>query len=200
MAGAILLALWLARVPILIGFGEFLSVGDEAAREERADLIYVLGGDWMARSSYAAELYRAGVAPRVLLIRVADNPAVRLGLLPNETETTIGLLRMAGVPADAIVQYAPPGIGVESTGDEAARLREFLRENPHPRVVFVTTWFHTRRARWLLRRGLRGVPVQMVMAGASTPTLNARNWWRSESGLVLVFEEYLKFAHNLAFR
>ncbi|MBW3628462.1 MAG: YdcF family protein [Gemmatimonadetes bacterium] len=198
-AGAValgcILVLWLARVPLLTGIGRLLVVRDEPAA---ADLIYQFGGDWIARARVAAELYHQGLAPRVVLMEVERIPE-EIGLTPGETEVTVRLLQSLRVPRSAIVVYRS-GEGVASTMEEAEALAAVLRGSDARRVIAVTSWFHTRRARWALRRALDQTPLEVMMVGAPTPGFSPNNWWRAEKGLIRVFEEYLKFAHNWVYR
>jgi uncharacterized SAM-binding protein YcdF (DUF218 family) len=178
--------------PVLAASAEILNVGSEP---EQADLIFLLGGDIHSRPSEAAELYRRGLAPRILLARAADTEATRIGAFPNETDATVVMLGKLGVPVSAITVLAPP-MGVSSTTAEAVELRKYLQANPASRVMVVTSAYHTRRARWQIRRQLRDVPVEVRMVAVEDPRFDASNWWRSEAGVLAYGEEYLKFIHN----
>lgn len=190
---ALLLAFFLLRGPLLMGVARFLEVEDPP---HRADLIYLLGGDSHvgARAPHAAALYRRGLAPRVVLARTELTPSVRLGYYPSETDVNLRLLRHFGVPDSAIVVLEMPG-GATSTTDEARVLGQYLNGRP-TEVIVVTTRYHTRRARWNLRRALRGQPVEIRMSGATDPRFHSGNWWRVEAGLLAYVTEYIKFAHN----
>ena len=192
----ILAALVLLHVPILIGVAKVLIVDDTPGK---ADEIVILGGNLDFRPQKAAELYRAGVAPRIVLARVQDLPAEQMEVYPNETDASVKMLALLGVPDSAIVVLSKPG-GVTSTIDEARLLRSYLEPRGESTVLLVTSLPHTRRARWAYRRELKGLPVILRVAAAQDPRFNQRNWWKSETGLIQFFEEYLKFAHNLVYR
>jgi uncharacterized SAM-binding protein YcdF (DUF218 family) len=191
-----LLVLFALHVPILIGMAKFLSVEDPPGR---ADYIVLLGGGIQNRPQKVAELYRAGVAPRVVLARVQDLRAERMKIYPNETDASVKLLGLLGVPASAITVLSVPG-GTTSTMEEAAAFRTYIEQRGPATVVLVTSRPHTRRVRWAFRRELRGLPVILRMAGADDPRFNERNWWRTEAGAIQYFVEYLTFAHNLIYR
>lgn len=199
LAGAaLLLGLWLLRTPLLVGVARLVTVEDEL---RPADLIFLLSGDGFegARAHRAAQLYRDGFAPRVVVARSDDTPSVRMGLYPNDTDVNLRVLQRLGVPRESIRVLVVPG-GVTSTTDEARALRGYLSRHPARRVIVVTSDYHTARARWNLRRELEGAPVEIRMAAATDPEVNASNWWRSERGLLRYASEYLKFAHNWIFR
>ena len=187
---------------VLAGFGfrrSFLSASaaflDVGTPPVAAELIYLLGGDIHSRPGMAALLYRQGLAPKILLARARDSEATRIGALPNETDATIRMLVLLGVPEEAIVTLNPAG-GVSSTTAEAVELRRYLLRNPADRVVVVTSAYHTRRARWQLHRKVDDLPVEIRMVSVGDPRFDENSWWRSEDGMLAYGQEYLKFIHN----
>ncbi|HUE96973.1 MAG TPA: YdcF family protein [Longimicrobiaceae bacterium] len=184
------------RRSALVAVGDFLDVGEEAVP---ADLVYVLGGDIHTRPAAAGELYLAGYVPRIVMSRVVETQATSMGVVPNETEASRELLIRLGVPDSAIVILSPAG-GVGNTAAEADQMREYLTGTHADHILVLTNDFHTRRARWNLRRKLGDVPVEVTMIGVSKGYLTAENWWRLEEGVILYFEEYLKFVHNFIYR
>ncbi|HEX2092121.1 MAG TPA: YdcF family protein [Longimicrobiaceae bacterium] len=198
--GALLVLVLLAlsafalRAPILTGAARFLAVRDPVAR---ADFILVLGGERYHRPRHAAELFRRGTAPRIVLIREASDLEASLGLVPNGTDVTVRVLRHFGVPDSAIRVVEYPG-GAGSTAEEGEALRDYLRENRTRRVIVVTSEYHGRRARWTLRRATRGMGAELRMSLAATHEFNERNWWMREKGLVLYLNEYIKLFFYLA--
>lgn len=196
VAVGVLLVLYLVHVPLLIGVAKFLVIDDEPGR---ADMIVMLGGNLDFRPLKVAELYREGVAKRVVLARVQDLPAEQMLVYPNETDAAVKMLGMLGVPDSAITVLRTPG-GVTSTVDEAKALRAYLEPRGPSTVVLVTSLPHTRRARWAFRRELKGLPVILRISAAQDTRYDESNWWRSETGLIQFFDEYMKFAHNLVYR
>ncbi|HEX2190650.1 MAG TPA: ElyC/SanA/YdcF family protein [Longimicrobiaceae bacterium] len=199
-AGAAALALLLAalaayalRAPLLTGAARLLTVRDSVTR---ADLILVLGGEVNTRPAHAAELYRRGVAPRVVLVRERAGPAVEAGLYPGRTEVAVRILRRDGVPDSAITVLAPPR-GASSTAEEAAALRAHLARTGTRRVAVVTNPYHSRRARMALRRATRGLRVEVLLSPTPAWGFTERDWWRSEDGLVAYFNEWVKLAAYL---
>jgi uncharacterized SAM-binding protein YcdF (DUF218 family) len=188
------LAAYALRAPILTGVARLLTVRDPVSR---ADLVLVLGGEINTRPFHAAELYRRGVAPRVVLVRERSGPAVRQGLYPSRADVSALILRRGGVPDSAIVVLEPTG-GASSTREEAGALREYLRSGGGRRVVVVTNAYHTRRARLAVRRATRSLPVEILMSPAPADGFSESDWWRSEDGLVAYFGEFAKLAVYLA--
>ncbi len=180
--------MWLLRAPILTGVARFLTVHD---RLQRADAIFVFGGDPDVRPFAAAALYRRGWAPRVLVPGMETGRLAAMGMVPTQTELFTGVLHREGVPGSAVAVLSMPG-GTASTTDDVAVLRAWLRRTGARRVIAVTTDYHTRRARRALRRGLKGIDVEVMMYGTPARGFDEANWWRTEAGTVAYFNEYVK--------
>lgn len=188
----VFLALLVFHAPILTAVGRWMSVSDPV---RRSDYIYLLNGDEHVRPFHAAELYHRGVAPQILIAQAETVPAHDLWFYPTATKLALSVLKHEGVPSAAVRILGHPG-GITSTRDEATALRRFLERNPARRVTVVTTAYHSRRARWTLRRELRGLPTEIRLAPAEDPRFGPTDWWRSETGLIIHLEEILKWAHS----
>jgi uncharacterized SAM-binding protein YcdF (DUF218 family) len=98
--------------------------------ETEADAIVLLGGGSGERPMRAAELFRAGVAPRIIVSGAGDAGGNRL------------LLMNRGVPGSAI-ELEPNS---KTTKENALFSIPLLRAEGAKRVVLVTSWYHSRRA------------------------------------------------------
>ena len=183
---------WVIRRPILRGAAHLVTVRDEP---RRADAILLLGGDYDVRPEEAARLYTAGLAPQVLLVREKDSPATKLGVVPNTSDASVAVMRRLGVPASAIRVLRVPD-GATSTQDESRAFREWAYNAKPTTVIAVTSAFHSRRARWLLRRQLDRLRVTVLMDGVKDWEFDESNWWQNKRGLTAYVEEYLKFGYD----
>ncbi len=95
-----------------------------------ADVLVVLGGGSQARPQRAAELYRAGAAPKIIVSGAGDD-----GINAHCLETN-------GVPAAAILREGRS----RSTYENAKFSIPLLRELGAKKVILVTSWYHSRRA------------------------------------------------------
>lgn len=184
--------LYLAREPLLIAAGRALTIDDA---EAPADYLVVLGGDAETRPFAAAALYRKGFASKVLIFEHKTDRITDLGLAPTHDELYRKILELEGVPAKAIKRL--PAV-VDSSWDEARSLQRLLASQPVRRVVLVTSAEHTRRARWVFRKVLAGIPVDVRMAPAHHLSFDETNWWRHDEGALAYLHEYLKFGFYLA--
>ncbi|MGD0753409.1 MAG: hypothetical protein ABSA23_18670, partial [Anaerolineales bacterium] len=103
-AGAVLLLLvilaFVFRSQILTGIADYLIVND---RLEPADVIVLLNSEVNTRPFRTSELYKKGLAPLILIARSESTPTVDLGLVPNDTDISVGVMEKLGVPADKII-------------------------------------------------------------------------------------------------
>ncbi len=78
----------------------------------------------------------------------------------------------------------------QSTYDEALNLRRLAQQRGWRSLIVVTDPVHTRRAVRTFSTLLPGVRVHV--SAAPDPRFEPGRWWRSEHGLVAVFNELLK--------
>lgn len=95
-----------------------------------ADVIIVLGGGQHERPQRAAELFKAHVAPRIIVSGSGDDEINRQALLH------------AGVPATAIEVESKS----MTTHENAEFTIKLLRAEKVHRVILVTSWYHSRRS------------------------------------------------------
>ncbi|MGE4504770.1 MAG: YdcF family protein [Desulfovibrionaceae bacterium] len=175
--------------------GQWLQVRDTP---EKADYILPLAGD-ASRWLYAADLWREGWAPAILLSRPASFPPSRV----DEIHWRMGWPRFGsfeayaqafyaqlGVPAGALTPF---GNGHLSTLEEAEALRDFLGPGRHV-ILAVTSPYHARRAKLLLERALPECRVLMTV----TPYEHFDpRWWRDYRTAPKVVVELAKCAFRL---
>ena len=179
--GGLLLAvvelLALTHEPLLTWFAYLFRVQEPLVR---SDAIVILLGNSYDRSSKAAELYRQGLAPIILM-----------GPAPiSELENQRLVLMQGGVPADAILIL--PGDLVKNTHDEAIRVRDYVRCHPVQRIIVVTTAYHTSRTRWTFRKVLSGLDADVRMAASQDRRFTESDWYTREDGIKQYMSEALK--------
>lgn len=167
--------------PILNAYASLFRIDEPT----RSDLIVLLLGGPDHRPARAAELFRAGYAPKVLFCSAGDAVAE----FTSETEVTSRMLAKHGVPIESQIRL--PDL-VMSTRDEAAAVRRRLLERPVSRILLVTSDFHTRRARWIFRRTLADLNVEVNVASARPPHEEGVEWYMRDESLILYFIESVK--------
>lgn len=181
------------RSQILNGVADYLIVSD---RLQPADVIVLLNSEVNTRPFRASELYKQGLAPLILIARSESTPTVDLGLVPNDTDISVAVMEKLGVPAGKIIILPFPG-GVTSTFDEASAVRQYVAAHQTRRIILVTSAFHTRRARWTFGKVLAGLPVTVEMVAVPYASFDQTNWWKNETGLITLNNEYIKWFYYL---
>lgn len=179
------------RSQILTGIADLLVVNDPL---QPADIIFVLNGDYNTRPFRASELYEQGLAPVIVIARSEMLPAEELGLAPNDTDVSIGVMKALGVPPEKIVVLPVEG-GTTSTFDEAIALRQYIESHNVHSLILLTSAFHTRRAKWIFDRELSGLPVRLEVAAVPHYGFDESDWWQSEDGLITLNNEYIKLVY-----
>ena len=161
----------------------------------RADAIVVLSGSavYKERTERAAEYFRLGRAPRILLTN--DNARGEWSSMEQRNpffyERAQNHLLLLGVPADCIAVVPDP---VTNTYDEAQVLRRYAEANQLRSMLVVTSAYHSRRALWTLRKVFSNsgieIGIQSVQDGQQTPL--PLTWWLHPRGWQMVVGEYVK--------
>ena len=164
----------------------FVNVGRFFTSEDplqKADAIAVLAGTRMNRPLEAADLYQQGLAPRIVLTRALPEQSFATlaskGItLPADADAARAVLQMLGVPHDALIV---PDRVHDNTAQEGQTLRQLATANGWHRLIIVTSRYHLRRARFAVRRELRGTGVEVMMHGSRYDDTNPDRWWTSRA-------------------
>jgi uncharacterized SAM-binding protein YcdF (DUF218 family) len=138
----------------------------------RTEAIVVLGGDCGERAIHAAELFRSGAAPRVIVSGAGD------------CTKNLQVLTSAGVPASAIeLEYSS-----KTTRENAEFSIALLRAQGAKSAIIVTSWYHSRRALRCFRH--YAPEIQFY----SRPSRNAypRSAWSGPGMWHYIRSEYVK--------
>ena len=163
---------------------------------ERADVIFVLAGERAERWLEAVDLYREGVAPRILISpgRMDDLEVDlrRKGIeFPAEADLVRNAMVQLGVPPSAIMIL--PG-SVDNTAHEAAALHEMPEAASWRRVLVITSKYHTRRTGFAFAREFRGTPVRILIKATRYDRSDPARWWKTRAELRFVMSELQKLA------
>jgi uncharacterized SAM-binding protein YcdF (DUF218 family) len=177
---------FLLRHPLLRAAGNFWVVNDPL---QRSDAIFVLSDDNYHgdRAAHAAELFKAGWAPRI----VASGRFIR-------SYTTVADLTQRDLTQDGVPQQAITSVThhAQDTLDEMKILSEFSQSKHFTRVIIVTSNYHTRRARLLANR-IFTASIGVLMEAAPDVEYDPDNWWRTRQGIKIFTHEAVGYFVNL---
>jgi uncharacterized SAM-binding protein YcdF (DUF218 family) len=142
----------------------------------RADAIVVLGGGRDERPQRAAELFKQGAAPRILISGFGDS------------EADVQLLEKNGVPATIIFQENDS----VSTYENAKFSIPLLRQMGAHSAIIVTAWFHSRRALTCFKHFAPNIqfysrPSYLTYQPTISNRQDVNNYVRSEDIKLLVY-------------
>lgn len=140
--------------------------------EVKADALVVLGGGTDERPTRAAELFKAGAAPLILVSGAGDD------------RINVRILEQNGVPAAAIFRE-PDSL---STLENARLSVPLLRQKGVHRVIIVTSWYHSRRALACFRLAAPDLQFFSRPAYRTYP----RQEWKRQATSNYIRAEYLK--------
>jgi uncharacterized SAM-binding protein YcdF (DUF218 family) len=158
----------------------------------------VLSGSatYLERTAWAAQLYREGRAPKVIL----TNDGLLGGWNTQEQrhlyyyELAASRLEQQGVPPPEIEIVSDRAAG---TYEESLAVREFAVRHKLKRLLIVTSAYHSRRALWSMQRACEGTGIQV---GIDTPPPGQQTpspwiWWAHRWGWKVVGGEYVKMIY-----
>jgi uncharacterized SAM-binding protein YcdF (DUF218 family) len=180
---------WLVREPVLVGAANLWAVSDHVTR---ADAIVVLGGGLETRPFEAAELWRRGLADRILISQGPEERAASVGAIPSHSELNREILLKLGVPAGAMDTF---GTASKNTRDEAVALREWAERNAASVFIIPTEIFSARRVRWIFRHEFFGTAVSIQVLSVEPREYTPRDWWKTEKGMIAFQNEFLKYIY-----
>jgi uncharacterized SAM-binding protein YcdF (DUF218 family) len=154
---------------------------------ERADVVVALRGgqeESLLRAEEAARLLGKGYAP-LLMLDVYDIPVFG----HPEGQLAADYFKRKGISAR---QMRFCESHADSTAEEAAALRLCLERIGAKKVLVVTSEFHTRRARSILRHAFSGSSIAVGVHPLYVPEYWDSHWWRKRRWAKTFFDETVR--------
>ncbi len=180
---------YLFRAPLCRQVGHWWVVNDTI---QKGDAVVVLGGGTEWRPFAAADVYREGLAPLVLLPNTGASPAEQIGAKLPDITIEQSILNKLGVPSDHIATYAER---VQSCYEEAVALRDWAMAHQVKTVIIPTDTFNSRRVKWIFEKQLKDSGITVLVRAVNPPSYNLENWWQQEDGVVSFIMEIIKFTY-----
>ena len=160
----------------------------------KSDAILVLAGTRLERPLEAADVFRQGWAPLIVMTDEAHEPAERLfdarGLhYPTKIVLARDILVKVGIPASAILLLQGEN---DSTAQESRSLRRLALERQWNRVIVITSKLHTRRAAYAIRREFAGLGVDVRLRASRYDRTDPQHWWADRATMRFMLLEWEK--------
>lgn len=192
--GAAALCLVLGGVVLMAFAGFWMDVNDPPVK---SDYILPLAGD-THRFIKAAQLYREGYAPVILLSNARKLPPSRLTRLqwkmgfPRHTPEQYRTLLLQLLGAET-ARLEPFGNGHISTVEEAEALRSHLGGRP-VKLLIVTSPYHARRAKMIFEETLPNCEIAVVTTEEGA---FKKQWWKDQESAQYLILEFAKTLHYM---
>ena len=176
------LAIVLQRHAALTWIGSLLVVEDEL---RPADVIVPLSGGSLDREIEAADLFRGGYAPRVVLTHEPEIPAAAYlasrGIhLSRGEDRRLQVLAALGVPRERVSVITKP---VTSTLDEAQLVNTWAAQSGVRRIIIVSSYQHTARAKYIFERYAATSQITIIVRPAKLSEFRPDSWWTTRAML-----------------
>jgi len=171
--------LYFVRHPLLRLAGGFWVVDESPAA---ADAIVVLGDDNYDgdRATRAAELFKAGWAPRIVASGRYLRPYASVAELEEHDLTD------HGVPKTGVVRLEHRA---QDTREEAMEIGQLASSRGWKRLIVVTSNYHTRRTRYICERSFPPGMILRVVA-ARDSEYDPNSWWYHREGIKIFTHEF----------
>jgi uncharacterized SAM-binding protein YcdF (DUF218 family) len=195
VAAVVALLLPASRRGMLRTAGRALVAADPLAP---ADVIVVAVDAGHAGLLQAADLVHQGIAGRVALLTEASTPGerefARRGVAyERPVAASARYLKLLGVPD---VEQIPSS--VDGTQAEGRALLEWCTRQQLKSMLVVSSADHSRRLRRVLRRSMRGSPVQVLVRPSRFSSFDPDSWWLTRTGVRTQLVETEKLLLDIA--
>jgi uncharacterized SAM-binding protein YcdF (DUF218 family) len=189
MLASVAIAAWLGREPLLRCAASLWIISDPVTR---ADAIVILGGNFHVRPLVAADLYRRGLANKILVSQTVDVQQASVAVSPSDTELNRAALLKLGVPSAAVESF---GNANTNTREEAVAVRQWAERNAASKFIIPTEIFSARRVRWIFQRELSDSGVTIEVPSFEPSGYTRGEWWKAEQGVIAFQNELIKYIY-----
>lgn len=187
----ILVLLGVFHKQLLFSIGNFLIAEDPKAK---TDALIVLGGSSYERGLEAQRLFEEGWSDQIICTG-GNVPTVLAAIDTSlfEADITKSMLVKRGIPSNRISALTES----TSTKEESEEVVAFCLENQLQHITVISSKFHTSRVKKVFNKAFEETAIQVNYRGAPSAQYDEAVWWKSEAGLIMVNNEYVKHLYYL---
>ncbi len=155
---------------------------------KRAHVVVALGGDKRCgREKRAAELYRQGLAKKIIVSGVQYGWGVHTGEAAKRYVVSLG------VPEQDVLIIRD----VTNTRAESQALMKLMYDQGWKTAIIVTSPFHSRRALFTVEKTAPGLTFYSSPVSAQAPEWSPDGWWKRRGDSYITIRELLSWANTL---
>ncbi|MGB4205637.1 MAG: YdcF family protein [Bacteroidales bacterium] len=197
----LLLAIFILIFILFRQAGNYLVKTDHL---QTSDAIVILMGSTVDRVLEANDVYKAGMAEKILIvnnIQVGREELAAKGIfVPTQAQLAIKALSQMHIP-DSLM-FILPG-STTSTRDEADSLANAIARNEFDikSVILVSSSAHMRRSSMIFKNSFkkRNLDIKVLCAPSKYSDFHPEQWWKHRENAKDVFLEYTKIIFFLLF-
>ena len=170
--------------------GNYLICEDEI---EHVEVMFVLGGGSFDRGNEAAKLYKEGYADRIVCL--GENVPTIFQILDisySESEIASRNIIKKNEVSRSVVEILEKGT---STKEESEYIIKYCIENNIKQAIVLSSKFHTRRISNVFKPLFDAGNIKLILVGAPSSDYSEDEWWKSEAGMIMVNNEYMKLLY-----
>ena len=173
----------------------FSQIGNYLIDEDSlhvCDAIFVLGGNSFDRGNKAVELFNNKYADKIIGTgKNIPGSFKAINVAYTEAEVTSMHLQKLGIPTNNCFSYR---VGT-STKEEAEAILTMCIDSAYKNIILVTDKFHTHRVKNVFKSDFEKENIDVLVSGAASSLYKESEWWKSEEGLIMVNNEYVKLLY-----
>ncbi len=178
---AVLALALLAHQTILQAVGDFLAPEDALTS---VDAVIAISGDGRERVGTAADLFRRGYAPWLI---VSGGPALA-GRPSGSAQELARFAREFGVPTARILFDEQ----ATSTVENARGSARVMQQHGLRTAILVTSPYHMRRSIIIFRSAFAPLGLRVLAYPVQKSFFSLKGWWKTPQRREFVLREYLK--------
>jgi len=182
LLAALVVCLAALHAPILTAAGAYLKLGCKLP--SKSDAIIVLGGEMNGeRTRKGAELYREGIAPKMML-----SDGTKMSWRTAAIREMYDLAVLEGVPESSLLKEERS----RSTYENALFTRELMEQQGLRSAVVVTSDWHMKRSAFVFDKVYQGSGIELHYCGAPDDRSDFDAWWKDGEKQQVVLSEWAK--------
>lgn len=159
---------------------------DETASVEA---VFVLGGSSYDRGLEAVEVMNQGFTSQAVCTG-GNVPSILAAIdtVMYEADCTKQFMQSRGIPAERIAALTTS----TSTKEESEEILAYCKSHGLSSIMVISSRLHLRRVRWVFEEMFAKEGITVNFHGAPSQQFDEALWWKSEGGLIMVNNEYVK--------